>query len=139
MTRTVIDTNIYIDWLNWGRYEDVVFRKHAIKYLSAVVWMELLAGAFRTVDKRAVQRMTTPFVRLDRVLVPAHRVYEDTGRVLQRLQESMHYDLAKAHSLVGDVLIALSARTIGATVITQNGKDFSAIHRVRPFELLVVD
>jgi len=137
--RIVIDTNIYIDWLNQGRHEEVILQKDAVKYLSAVVWMELLTGASRVSDRRIVQRMTAPFARLDRVLVPSVRVYEDAGHVLQELQKSWHYDLPKAHSLVGDVLIALSARAMGATVITQNREDFKAIREVRFFELAIVD
>jgi hypothetical protein len=35
-------------------------------------------------------------------------------------------------------LIALSARSIGAAVITQNGDHYRAIQSVRPFELIVV-
>jgi predicted nucleic acid-binding protein len=45
MRRAVIDTNLYIDWLNAGRHEDVLFRRDAVKYLSAVVMLELYAGA----------------------------------------------------------------------------------------------
>jgi hypothetical protein len=32
----------------------------------------------------------------------------------------------------------LSARSIGATVITQNERDFTAIQSIRPFKLSVV-
>ena len=38
------------------------------------------------------------------------------------------------HSIVNDVLIALSARSIGATVVTQNERDYRAIQFVRPFQ-----
>ena len=138
MRRVVIDTNVYIDWLNRGRHEEVVLQKDAVKYLSAIVWMELLAGAFRVHDKRLVQRMTAPFAKVDRVMVPSARVYEDAGNVLQRLQRLHHYDLARSHSLVGDVLIALSARSMGATVFTQNREDFEAIRRIRYFDLVIV-
>ena len=41
-------------------------------------------------------------------------------------------------SLVNDVLIALSARSIGATVVTNNASDFAAIRDVRAFKLTVV-
>jgi predicted nucleic acid-binding protein len=42
-----------------------------------------------------------------------------------------------AYGLVNDVLIALSARSIGASVITQNERDFAAIRSARPFKLVV--
>jgi hypothetical protein len=47
------------------------------------------------------------------------------------------YSLPNAYGLVNDVLIALSARSIGASVITQNERDFVAIQSVRPFKLVV--
>jgi predicted nucleic acid-binding protein len=34
-------------------------------------------------------------------------------------------------------LIALSARSIGATVVTQNERDYRAIQAVRPFRLVI--
>jgi predicted nucleic acid-binding protein len=39
---------------------------------------------------------------------------------------------------VNDVLIALSARAIGATVVTSNAKGFDAIRAIRSFNLTVV-
>ena len=62
-------------------------------------------------------------------------IYEEAGDVLRRLQESRGYTVASAYGLVNDVLIALSARSIGATVITQNERDFVAIQTIRPFKL----
>ena len=61
MRRVVIDTNIYIDWLNAGRHEDVLFQRDAVKHLSAVVLMELRAGAFAVRDRRLVQRVESAF------------------------------------------------------------------------------
>jgi len=47
MQRVVIDTNVYIDWINEGQYEAVLFQRDSVKYLSAVVIMELSAGHSR--------------------------------------------------------------------------------------------
>jgi predicted nucleic acid-binding protein len=57
--------------------------------------------------------------------------------VLRRLQRVRGYTMPSAYGLVNDVLNALSARSIGASVITQNERDFAAIQSVRPFKLLV--
>ena len=78
------------------------------------------------------------FDRADRILVPSGAVYEDAGHVLRMLQESRGYRVAGSPSLVNDVLIALSARAIGATVLTCNARDFAAIREVRSFKLSVV-
>jgi predicted nucleic acid-binding protein len=138
MRRVVIDTNLYIDWLNTGRHEGVLFQRDAVKYLSAVVVLELYAGAFSPRDRRVVRSVVAAFDRAERILVPSGAVYEDAGHVLRALQESRGYKMGSSPSLVNDVLIALSARSIGASVVTSNERDFAAIRAVRPFTLTVV-
>ena len=135
MERVVIDTNIYVDWLNEGQHEVVLFQREAVKYLSAVVLMELSAGAFSARDRRLVREVTSAFAKVGRILAPTVTIYEEAGDVLRRLQESRGYTVASAYGLANDVLIALSARSIGATVITQNERDFVAIQTIRPFKL----
>jgi predicted nucleic acid-binding protein len=65
-------------------------------------------------------------------------MYQEAGEVLFQLQESLGYTMASAYGLANDVLIALSARFIGAVVITQNKRDFAAIQKIRPFKLTIV-
>ena len=138
MRRLVIDTNLYVDWLNAGRHERVLFQPDGVKYLSAVVMLELYAGAFSSRDRRIVRSVVAAFDRADRILVPSGAVYEDAGHVLRGLQASRGYQMARSPSLVNDVLIALSARMIGATVVTGNARDFAAIREIRRFKLTVV-
>lgn len=78
------------------------------------------------------------FRRAGRILLPTASVYEEAGEVLRLLQTEMDYNLEGAFSLTNDVLIALSARSIGATVLTQNRSDFEAIRAIRPFRLALV-
>ena len=139
MRRVVLDTNIYIDWFNVGRHEDVVFQRDAVKHLSAVVLMELRAGAFTVHDRRLVQRVESAFARAGRILLPSRRVFAEAGDVLRRLQARRGFRLATSHSIVNDVLIALSARSIGAMVVTQNQDHYRAIEAVVPFQLVVID
>ena len=138
MRRLVIDTNLYIDWLNAGRHEAALFQRDAVKYLSAVVMLELYAGAFSPRDRRIVRNLVTAFDRAGRILVPSDTTFEDAGHTLRALQESRGYRVAGSPSMVNDVLIALSARAIGATVLTSNARDFAAIREVRSFKLTVV-
>jgi predicted nucleic acid-binding protein len=134
----VIDTNLYINWLNEGRHEQVLFQRDAVKYLSAVVVLELYAGAFSPRDRRVLRGVVAAFERAGRMLVPSGAVWEEAGHVLRALQASRGSVGAGYPSLVNDVLIALSARTVGATVMTSNERDFAAIRRVRPFKLAIV-
>jgi predicted nucleic acid-binding protein len=133
----VIDTNVYIDWINARRHEATLFRRDGVKYLSAVVVMELTAGALAPRDRRLVRGIVSTFRRNDRVLVPSSAVFEDTGHVLRALHSS-GYAIQGRQSLVNDVLIALSARSIGATLVTQNARDFQAIQAIRAFRLEVI-
>jgi predicted nucleic acid-binding protein len=137
MRRVVIDTNVYVEWINRGRHEEILFQRETIKYLSAVVLMELRAGAFSQRDRRLLQRLETAFERADRVLVPSRSVFADAGDALRRLQASRGYNIGARHSITNDVLIALSARSIGATMVTQNKRDYRAIQAVRPFRLVI--
>ncbi len=138
MQRVIIDTNVYIDWMNDGLYETVIFQRDALKHLSAVVIMELAAGAFSVRDRRLVREISSAFGSVGRIVAPTVSMYQEAGVVLRRLQESLGYTLASAHGLTNDVLIALSARSIGALVITQNDRDFAAIQKIRPFKLSIV-
>jgi len=138
MRRLVIDSGVYIDWLNAQRHEDILFGRDCVKYLSAVVLMELRAGAFSSRDRRLLQRLETAFFRTGRVLAPTASVFAEAGEVLRRLQSERGYNLKGRHSVVNDVLIALSARSIGATVATQNARDFRAIQTIRSFPLRLV-
>ena len=103
-----------------------------------MVILELLAGAHAPRDQKAIKTLVTDFRRSGRILVPAASAYEEAGEVLRRLQTEMGYEVSGASSLVNDILIALSARSIGATVITRNRSDFEAIQSIRPFKLILV-
>ena len=137
MQRVIIDTNVYIDWMNDGLYEAVIFQRDVVKHLSAVVIMELAAG-FSVKDRRLVREISSAFGRVNRIVAPTVSMYQEAGEVLRKLQASLGYTLASAHGLANDVLIALSALSIGAVVITPNDRDFAAIQKIRPFKLSIV-
>ena len=64
-------------------------------------------------------------------------VFADAGDTLRQLQAT-GYSLGGSHGVANDVLIALSARSIGAIVVTQNERDYRAIERVKRFRLAIV-
>ena len=138
MRRVVIDTNLFIDWFNKGRYSEVLFQRDAVKYLSAVVMMELYAGARSRRDRRMLDSVTGTFAKAGRILVPTDSLYREAGQVLSELGGKRSGLTRQVATLTNDVLIALSARSIGATVLTRNESDFLAIQHVRPFRLTIV-
>ena len=125
MTRKVLlDTNVYIGWLNGGLHADLLLGPGLARYLSAVVAMELGVGARLLPARRALDQLVRAYQAGGRVAVPDARVFDRAGRVLQRI-------------LVNDVLIALSARSIGATVVSAD-TDFEIIETVVDFKLELI-
>src|SRR5438093_10048386 len=100
--------------------------------------MVLSAGAFSVRDRRLVREVTSAFAKVGRILLPRFRSTKTQARCCVGFQESQGYTMASAYGLVNDVLIALSARSVGAVVITQNERDFEAIQAIRSFKLSVV-
>lgn len=99
MERVVIDTNVCVDWLNEGQHEAILFQRDVVKYLSAVVLMELSTGAFSARDRRLVREVTSAFAKVGRILAPTVTIYEEAGDVLRRLQEYRGYTVASAYGL----------------------------------------
>ena len=138
MRRGIIDTNLYIDWLNAGRPEGVLFQRDAVKYLSAVVVLEALRGSILA-SRSADRARRGGGVRADRPHPdPDGRGLRGRGTRAASASGIARVPGGGLPSLVNDVLIALSARSIGATVVTGNARDFAAIREVRPFKLTVV-
>ena len=64
MERVVFDTDLYIDWLQDGAREELMVSGPFLRHMSAVVLMELRAGAFtpqlRALSKICTQRFFVP-------------------------------------------------------------------------------
>ena len=135
LTKIVLDTNVYVDWMNRGTFEEWMLGRGLARYLSAVVSMELQVGAKMLPARRVVEQLVRAYVKAERLVVPTARVFDLAGQALRRLRDEGRE--VRQASLVNDVLIALSAREIGATVVTMDG-DFRAIERLVPFQLEIV-
>lgn len=79
---------------------------------------------------RATASVRHKHIRIDQAKLDKAR------KVLAAATETEALD--RALTIVNDVLIALSARSIGATVVTQNESHYRAIQAIRPFRLVVV-
>jgi predicted nucleic acid-binding protein len=135
VTHVVFDTNIYVDWLNRGWREELMLGRGFTRYLSAVVQMELRIGVTTRRSQRALGQLVRGYSVAGRILLPSPRVFDDAGEVLAKLRGAGR-DVRRASLVVlNDVLIALSAREIGATVYTANAREFQAIRAIRNFRL----
>ena len=131
MKKILLDTNLYIDWLNRGLHETVMLGPGLVRYLSAVVVMELRAGVSNRASRDAVDALTRAYRSAGRLVPPSIEVFERAGAVLRKLKLAARN--VRDASLCNDVLIALTARSIGATVVTANAADFAVIQQVEPF------
>ena len=134
MKRVLIDTNVYIDWMHAGGHELVMTGPGFVRYLSAVVLMELEAGASSLAAARAVAELARTFDKTSRLVVPSRAVWARAGTVLRQLHERRR-EVRRA-SVENDVLIALSARDIGATLVTRDRSDYDAIRKYVEFSCL---
>ena len=70
------------------------------------------------------------------VIVPNEREWVESGKIVARLARTKGYDVHKTREIHFDVLIAMTARKIGAYVITCDANDFTAIRQVMDFNLI---
>ncbi|HEY6478331.1 MAG TPA: PIN domain-containing protein [Polyangia bacterium] len=133
MKKVVLDTNLYIDWINRGLREDTMVGSGLTRYLSAVVVMELRAGARTRSGRAAIDHLVRAYSLANRLITPATGIFERAGSLLRRLNLAGRE--VRSAPFVNDLLIALTARALGATVLTADHADFEAIRRIEPFAL----
>jgi predicted nucleic acid-binding protein len=97
-------------------------------FMSAVVMQELRAGAITAAQSHGLQDgIFAAFERRNRIATPSAGAFKDCGRVLAALfrKDGVSYR-DRPRSLVNDILIAISCREGGLTLITADG-DFKMI------------
>jgi predicted nucleic acid-binding protein len=131
----LLDTAIYIENFRSGRFTFRLLQSPFIIRCSSVVLHELLRGARTATERKFVFELS----RQCQVVTPTEQHWLKAAEILNRLRRREHYEAVKVRELAFDVLIALSARSIGASVITTNHADFQTIQREVPFHLLSWD
>jgi predicted nucleic acid-binding protein len=123
--KVVLDTNVFIDYLRVGLHANWVIGPvgKTIRFLSSVVVLELDVGADTPRRKKAVDRLKDAFPR-SRVIAPDVWAFDQAGVVFRALYGTVRGDRL---GLMNDILIALTARRIGAAVVTSNLGEF---HRI---------
>lgn len=127
----VYDTSIYIENFRTGRFATAIVGSTYVPRCSSVVLHELLRGA-RTREEEAFVR---GLMKTCRILTPTDQHWHEAAEVLRAVRRREHFDGTKSTGLAFDVLIALGARSIGATLVTSNKTDFEAIRRQLRFQV----
>jgi len=128
--RVVVDTNVYIMAIRQGRDGPAGVRLvewFPRSYLVSVVSAELRAGARSRQARAEVEIFTAAFERVGRVVTPTAHSWNQAGDTLALIARARP-DLGNAVlDLWNDTLIALSARQVGATVVSANVDDFGLL------------
>lgn len=142
MMKYVIDSDLYIELIRTGRYHDIIADIYAREtpniYFSSVVAQELFSGVVNETGRKNVETIVAPFEKTGRIVTPVYAVWKETGHVLSMLRTEKPQLKSKLSHLINDTLIAMSAKSIGATVVTLNSSDFEAIKSVRNFSYISV-
>ena len=132
--KLVFDSDILIDHFRSGdlysSFAAAIDRSEI--YMSSVVAMELRAGCKKAAEIRVLERFLRLFEVSRRIVAPDHRACVQAGAVLAALGARFGLTIEKRREMGNDVLIATSALSIGAAVITRNRSDFSLISRCLP-------
>ena len=142
MTKHLIDTDLYIDLIQSRSTLPilrVIYESDAPGiYFSSIVIQELLVGARGPRARSQVETLYRPFEKTGRIVTPTHSQWKDAGDMLAKALMTRPDLRSKLPSLVNDCLLALSARSIGATLYTRNRDDFMLLKRLRSFNLVVI-
>lgn len=127
----VFDTSIFIDHLRTNKHADDIQNLSGLIRNSSVVLSELARGATHESELDFVSILA----KNHPILTPTERNWLESGSVLYRMYEDKGFSPGKLRDLHFDVLIALTARNHGATVITSNKADFELIRHYKEFRL----
>jgi len=127
----IFDTSIFIDHLRTNKHVDRFQNLSGLIRNSSVVLSELARGATHESELDFVSILA----KNHPILTPTERNWLESGSLLYRMREDRGFSPEKLRDLHFDVLIALTARSHGATIITSNKADFEQIRRYKEFHL----
>lgn len=129
----IYDTSILVDVLRTARRLQEIQSVSGRLRTSAVVLAELWRGATKSSEREFLRALSRRYP----VLTPTEKTWMESGRILEMIRSDRGFSAQKLRDLHFDVLIALTARSYGARLITSNRRDFELIHGHCKFKLEV--
>lgn len=132
---SMLDTNIYIANFRSGAYQTLIDAPS--DYLSTIVLSELYIGATQSQKREIRGSIEKRYARKNRIVVPTRSDYNALSEILQRLRGQLDIN---QRGVAFDVLIALTARRVQATLITEDAHleiIKSVMRRYRDFRLSI--
>lgn len=127
----IFDTSVFIDHLRTNKHADHFQNLNGLIRNSSVVLSELLRGATKETEKDFV----TTLAKNHPILTPTEKNWLESGEILSEVYQDKGFSPEKLRDLHFDVLIALTARNYGATIITSNKADFELLKGYKDFHL----
>jgi predicted nucleic acid-binding protein len=129
----IFDTSVLVDEVRTGRHGKRIDSVEGVVRLSSVVLAELLRGVSGSAELKFLRNLA----RNHPILTPTRTNWLESGEILAEIRADQGFEPHKLRDLHFDVLIALTARSHGARLITTNRKDFELINRYRQIQLEV--
>ena len=127
----VFDTSVLVDHLRTDCHRRRMETLHGVVRNCAVVLAELWRGVVTPADRELLRALG----RNHPILTPTEKNWLESGELLGKIQADRGVTAAKLRDLHFDVLIALTARSHGARLITSNRVDFEMIDSYRKLQL----
>jgi predicted nucleic acid-binding protein len=127
----IFDTSVIVDQLRTGRHQQRIQSINGLVRTSSVVLAELWRGAAYAVERDFLRALE----KNHPIFTPTERNWLESGQILGKMCVDKKLTPGKLRDLHFDVLIALTARSHGARVITSNRIDFELIHHYRKFQM----
>jgi len=129
----IFDTSVLVDEVRTGRHRKRVESVDGLLRTSSVVLAELLRGVVGPAEHKFLRALARNYP----ILTPTQNNWLESGELLANIRADLGFEPHKLRDLHFDVLIALTARSHGARLITANRTDFELINRYREIKLEV--
>jgi predicted nucleic acid-binding protein len=129
----IFDSSVIVTDLRTLKFKNKIQSVAGLIRNSSVVLAELWRGA----TERAERDFLLQMVKNHPILTPSERNWLESGQILAQIRAGTGFTAEKIRDLHFDVLIALTARSHGARLITSNRSDFELVRRYREFKLEV--
>jgi predicted nucleic acid-binding protein len=129
--KCMFDTNVYISYIRDRSHSTELQRRGTVKYLSAIVLMELWAGTKTKKAKKLIDQLQKPYVSAGRIVTLSASKFIAMGQFFADLPNQ--YDtLAKNAGFVNDVHLAFTTLSMGALLYTEDKTHFQIIKNRMP-------
>ena len=122
---------IHFDELRTGRHQHRIETLTGLIRTSSVVLAELWRGATKPAEREFLQALQ----RNHPIFAPTENNWLESGQLLGKMRADQGFTPEKLRDLHFDVLIALTARSHGARLITSNRTEFEVVNRYRELRL----